>query len=85
MRCVRVASNHDATPAQVALAWLIRKPNVVAIPGASSVDQLRRNVEAADLDLSDEEARELTDGERPVHPGEPPRGRTRPPARPTGR
>ena len=28
---------HDATPAQVALAWLIRKPNVVAIPGASSV------------------------------------------------
>jgi aryl-alcohol dehydrogenase-like predicted oxidoreductase len=31
----------------VALAWLIRKPNVIAIPGASSVDQLRRNVEAA--------------------------------------
>ncbi len=56
----RVAKGHDATPAQVALAWLIRKPNVVAIPGASSVDQLRRNVEAADLDLSDEEARELT-------------------------
>ena len=31
-------------PAQVALAWLIRKPNVVVIPGASSVDQLRHNV-----------------------------------------
>lgn len=56
----RVAAAHDATPAQVALAWLIRKPNVVAIPGASSVDQLRHNVEAADLDLTDAEADELT-------------------------
>ncbi|HEY3723893.1 MAG TPA: aldo/keto reductase [Acidimicrobiia bacterium] len=56
----RVAAAHDATPAQVALAWLIRKPNVVAIPGASSVDQLRHNIEAADLELSDAEAEELT-------------------------
>lgn len=56
----RVAAAHDATPAQVSLAWLIRKPNVVAIPGASSVDQLRHNVEAADLDLTDDEAAELT-------------------------
>ncbi|MGZ6968338.1 MAG: aldo/keto reductase, partial [Acidimicrobiia bacterium] len=51
----RVAADHDATPAQVALAWLIAKPNVVAIPGASSVDQLRHNAEAADLDLKDDE------------------------------
>ncbi len=57
----RVAAAHDATPAQVALAWLIAKPNVVAIPGASSVDQLRRNIEAADLDLTDDELRELTE------------------------
>jgi aryl-alcohol dehydrogenase-like predicted oxidoreductase len=57
----RVAGAHDATPAQVALAWLIRKPNVVAIPGASSVDQLRRNIESADLELTDDEAAELTD------------------------
>lgn len=56
----RVAQTHDATPAQVALAWLIRKPNVVAIPGASSVDQLRHNVAAADLELTDDEADELT-------------------------
>ena len=41
-------------------AWLIHKPNVVAIPGASSIDQLHHNVEAADLDLSDAEAEELT-------------------------
>jgi aryl-alcohol dehydrogenase-like predicted oxidoreductase len=56
----RIAKAHDATPAQVALAWLIRKPNVVAIPGASSIEQLERNVAAADLDLTDDEASELT-------------------------
>jgi aryl-alcohol dehydrogenase-like predicted oxidoreductase len=57
----RIAAAHDATPAQVALAWLIRKPHVVAIPGASSVDQLRHNAAAADLDLTDDEAAELTE------------------------
>jgi aryl-alcohol dehydrogenase-like predicted oxidoreductase len=55
-----IAGAHDATPAQVALAWLVRKPNVIAIPGASSVGQLEANVAAADLDLSDEEDAELT-------------------------
>jgi aryl-alcohol dehydrogenase-like predicted oxidoreductase len=56
----RIASAHDATPAQVALAWLIAKPNVVAIPGASSIEQLRHNVAAADLDLDGRELEELT-------------------------
>jgi len=46
-----VARAVDATPAQVALAWLISLPGVVAIPGASSVEQLEFNVAAADLDL----------------------------------
>jgi aryl-alcohol dehydrogenase-like predicted oxidoreductase len=44
----------------VALAWLLAKPNVVAIPGASSLEQLRHNVAAADLDLDDKELEELT-------------------------
>jgi aryl-alcohol dehydrogenase-like predicted oxidoreductase len=44
-----------ATSTQVALAWLVRKPNVVAIPGASSLDQLEQNAGAADLDLSDDD------------------------------
>lgn len=44
----------------MALAWLIRRPNVVAIPGASGVGQLEHNAAAADLSLSDEEDRELT-------------------------
>jgi aryl-alcohol dehydrogenase-like predicted oxidoreductase len=56
-----VAKTHDATPAQVALAWVIRRPNVVAIPGASSVEQLERNCEAADLELSAEDDAWLTD------------------------
>ncbi|MCX7619967.1 MAG: aldo/keto reductase [Acidimicrobiales bacterium] len=51
---------HDATPAQVALAWVIHHPNVVAIPGASSVEQLERNVAAADLKLSADEIDRLT-------------------------
>jgi aryl-alcohol dehydrogenase-like predicted oxidoreductase len=56
-----VASAHDATPAQVALAWAIRRPNVVAIPGASSVEQVESNAAAADLDLHDDEIRALSD------------------------
>jgi aryl-alcohol dehydrogenase-like predicted oxidoreductase len=56
-----VAAAHDATPAQVALAWLISRRNVVVIPGASSVAQLEANAAAADLVLSDEEAARLQD------------------------
>jgi aryl-alcohol dehydrogenase-like predicted oxidoreductase len=50
-----IASRHQATTSQVALAWLLRKPNVVVIPGASSVHQLEQNVAAAELELSDED------------------------------
>jgi aryl-alcohol dehydrogenase-like predicted oxidoreductase len=54
-----VARAHGATPAQVALAWLIAMPNVVVIPGASSVSQLEANAAAADLDLSEDELARL--------------------------
>jgi aryl-alcohol dehydrogenase-like predicted oxidoreductase len=50
-----IANMHNASAAQVALAWLIRRPNVVAIPGASSAHQMDQNAAAADIDLSDEE------------------------------
>jgi aryl-alcohol dehydrogenase-like predicted oxidoreductase len=56
-----LAEAHSATPAQIALAWLIRDPVVVAIPGASSVAQLESNVAAADIDLSDTEYHALND------------------------
>ncbi len=52
-----VATEVDAKPAQVALAWLISLPGVVAIPGASSVEQLEFNVAAADIELSAESQR----------------------------
>ena len=63
-----VAKTHGATPAQVALAWVVRRPNVVAIPGASSVDQLVRNAEAAELDLTDDEDAQLTAASDHFHP-----------------
>ncbi len=47
----QVADAHDVKPAQVALAWLLSLPQVVVIPGASSVEQLELNVAAADLEL----------------------------------
>jgi len=50
-----VADAHSATPAQIALAWVIRGPAVVAIPGASNVGQLESNVAAADIELADDE------------------------------
>jgi aryl-alcohol dehydrogenase-like predicted oxidoreductase len=50
-----IADAHAADPAQIALAWAIRHPAVVAIPGASSVAQLESNVAAADIELTDDE------------------------------
>lgn len=55
-----VAAGHGCSPAQVALAWVVRRPNVVVIPGASSVEQLEANVEAATLELTDDEDAALT-------------------------
>jgi aryl-alcohol dehydrogenase-like predicted oxidoreductase len=55
-----VASAHDATPAQIALAWVIHHPHVVAIPGAKSVGQVESNAAAAEITLADEEFLHLT-------------------------
>ena len=63
-----VATAHDAKPAQVALAWLLGLPQVVVIPGASSVEQLEFNAAAADLSLTDEQQSALTDAARAFHP-----------------
>lgn len=63
-----VADAHDATPAQAALAWVIRHPTVVAIPGASSVAQLESNVAAADIELSENEHVALSESADRFHP-----------------
>ena len=55
-----VAARLDATPMQVALAWLLhRSPNILLIPGTSSVAHLRENLAAAELNLPDNELKEL--------------------------
>jgi pyridoxine 4-dehydrogenase len=53
---VEIGRRHGATPAQVALAWLLRRsPVMLPIPGTSSVAHLEENVAAAALRLDDEE------------------------------
>ncbi|TRM49482.1 aldo/keto reductase family oxidoreductase [Achromobacter sp. LC458] len=55
-----VANKVQATPMQVALAWLLqRSPNILLIPGTSSVKHLRENVDAAALRLSDDDIQAL--------------------------
>jgi aryl-alcohol dehydrogenase-like predicted oxidoreductase len=55
-----VAARLDATPMSVALAWLLhRSPNILLIPGTSSVAHLRENVAGAGLSLSDVDVAEL--------------------------
>ncbi len=49
------AAELDATPMQVALAWLLRRAaNILLIPGTSSLDHLRENLEAVEIELSEE-------------------------------
>jgi aryl-alcohol dehydrogenase-like predicted oxidoreductase len=56
----RIASARDATPGQVALAWLLARSAVIApIPGTSSVEHLEENLAAADVELSADELAEL--------------------------
>jgi aryl-alcohol dehydrogenase-like predicted oxidoreductase len=64
-----VGDAHSVTPAQIALAWAIHRPSVVAIPGASSVEQLESNVAAAEIQLADDEYQALqgaSDRFRPI-------------------
>ena len=56
-----VAAAHDATPQQVALAWLLeRSPVMLPIPGTSSLDHLEENVAAAEMELTPEEFEQLS-------------------------
>ena len=54
-----VASRHGVTPAQVALAWSLREPDVVAIPKASKPEHIRENRAAHDLELTEEDLADL--------------------------
>ena len=57
-----VAARLDTTPMTVALAWLLqRSPNILLIPGTSSVEHLRENVAGAGMQLPDDAIKELDD------------------------
>jgi diketogulonate reductase-like aldo/keto reductase len=56
---VEIAGKHGATPAQVALAWVLRHDDVCAIPKASSPEHLRENAAALDLQLDGEDLKLL--------------------------
>ncbi len=57
----KIAVKHNATTAQIALAWLMkRSPNILLIPGTSSLQHLNENLESVKISLSSEEFSELT-------------------------
>lgn len=55
----RIASRHNATAAQIALAWLLRTPDLIVIPKASKPEHVRQNRAALDLKLTNENLAEL--------------------------
>lgn len=63
-----IATAHGVAPAQVALAWLVHQPSVLAIPGASDVEQVEKNAEAAEIGLTDTEVADLTTQARAFKP-----------------
>jgi pyridoxine 4-dehydrogenase len=57
----KIADSHDASPSQLALAWLLRRsPVMLPIPGTSSVAHLEENCAAADVELTDSEFEALS-------------------------
>ena len=56
----RIGEERNATPAQIALAWLLaQKPWIVPIPGTKKLERLDENIGAADVELTADDVREL--------------------------
>ncbi|TAN28776.1 MAG: aldo/keto reductase [Actinomycetota bacterium] len=71
-KMAQIAKGHGATSSQIALAWLIAKPNVAAIPGAATLAQLESNVASAEIELSSAEIEilnEVSNQFDPIGPG----------------
>jgi len=65
----RVASEKGATPAQIALAWLLaQRPYIVPIPGTTKLHRLEENIGAAAVELSDADLREINEGASHIQP-----------------
>jgi aryl-alcohol dehydrogenase-like predicted oxidoreductase len=64
-----VASRKKATPAQVALAWLLaQKPWIVPIPGTKKLERLQENLGGADVEITPEDLREIAAGAAKLTP-----------------
>jgi diketogulonate reductase-like aldo/keto reductase len=61
----KIAQSHDATPGQIALAWVLRQPNLIAIPKASTEAHVRDNAASLEIKLTKED---LTDLDREFPP-----------------
>jgi aryl-alcohol dehydrogenase-like predicted oxidoreductase len=60
----RIAQRHDATPAQIALAWLLaQKPWIAPIPGTTKIHRLEENVGAASIELTEDDLREIQEAQ----------------------
>jgi len=55
----QIARNHEATPAQIALAWLLQQASVVAIPKATTQEHVRENAASPEMSLTESELTEL--------------------------
>jgi aryl-alcohol dehydrogenase-like predicted oxidoreductase len=65
----RVAAEKQATPAQIALAWLLaQRPYVVPIPGTTKLHRLEENIGAASIGLTDADLREINEGASQIQP-----------------
>jgi diketogulonate reductase-like aldo/keto reductase len=55
-----IAETHNVTPYQIALAWVVSQPRVIAIPMSFNPDHIAENFAAADIELTAEEIQQLT-------------------------
>jgi aryl-alcohol dehydrogenase-like predicted oxidoreductase len=64
----RIGNGKGATPAQIALAWLLaQKPWIVPIPGTTKLEHLKENLGALEVDLNDDDVKEIEDGFSKIH------------------
>ena len=56
-----IADRQNATPAQIALAWVLRKPHMIAIPKAGTIEHVRENRGALEIRLTADDIAELDD------------------------
>ena len=64
----RIAARKHATPAQIALAWLLaQQPRIVPIPGTTKLHRLEENIAAADVELTPDDLGEIEDAQLTAH------------------